>query len=195
MAHGPFVYLGLRGGGPKKNKAKAKGATAAKKSDAKAANLKAALLDDTLPVVTGNLESHEGSRDIKIGRGQVLIQDTSIELNYGRRYGLLGANGVGKTSFLKALAARLVPIPEFHDIFILSEEAKSTNLSALEYVVKAAEVEVDRLEKKVEDIIEQHGPEAGGVGSRALPCLMPCCVEQTSSSTSMIASSTLVLGP
>ncbi|EKX50744.1 hypothetical protein GUITHDRAFT_157245 [Guillardia theta CCMP2712] len=114
----------------------------------------------------GNLESHEGSRDIKIGSfslevyGKVLIQDTTIELNYGRRYGLLGANGVGKTSFLKALAARLVPIPEFHDIFILSEEAKSTNMSALEYVVAAAEHEVNRLEKKVEVIIEQHGPDA-----------------------------------
>eukprot|EP00961_Rhodomonas_salina_P012548 168987-Rhodomonas_salina.2 len=68
-----------------------------------------------------------GSRDIKIGAfslevyGKTLVEDTTIELNYGRRYGLLGLNGAGKTTFLRALAARMVPIPEHMDIFMLSQ--------------------------------------------------------------------------
>ena len=45
--------------------------------------------------------------------GNELIQDCNIELTIGRRYGLLGANGSGKTNFLQALALREVG-PESH---------------------------------------------------------------------------------
>ena len=64
--------------------------------------------------VTGVLTSRPTSRDIKIDafsmglNGQELIQDCSIELTIGRRYGLLGSNGSGKTNFLKCLANREV---------------------------------------------------------------------------------------
>lgn len=50
---------------------------------------------------TGVLTSHRDSRDVKIEQyslsfySQILLQDTTIELNYGRRYGLIGANGCG----------------------------------------------------------------------------------------------------
>ena len=40
--------------------------------------------------------------------GVELIQDCSIELTIGRRYGLLGQNGSGKTNFLQCLANREV---------------------------------------------------------------------------------------
>ena len=36
------------------------------------------------------------------------LQDCSIELTVGRRYGLIGQNGSGKTNFLQALAHREV---------------------------------------------------------------------------------------
>jgi ATP-binding cassette subfamily F protein 2 len=45
----------------------------------------------SIPVVTGCLESHPGSRDVKIGQfsleiyGKPLVDDTTIELNFGRR--------------------------------------------------------------------------------------------------------------
>jgi ATP-binding cassette subfamily F protein 2 len=48
-------------------------------------------LDDNLPVVTGVLATHEGSRDIKIEQftlevyGKPLVTDSVIEFNYGRR--------------------------------------------------------------------------------------------------------------
>jgi len=51
---------------------------------------------------TGVLASHPQSRDIQIDsftllyHGHELLQDTRLELNYGRRYGLLGLNGCGK---------------------------------------------------------------------------------------------------
>lgn len=51
---------------------------------------------------TGVLASHELSRDVKIDNfsitfhGVELLTDTKLELNCGRRYGLLGLNGCGK---------------------------------------------------------------------------------------------------
>jgi ATP-binding cassette subfamily F protein 2 len=55
----------------------------------------------------GVLSSRPTARDIKIDGfslgicGNELIQDCSIELTIGRRYGLIGQNGCGKTSFLQ----------------------------------------------------------------------------------------------
>ncbi|CAN3373288.1 hypothetical protein DIURU_005213 [Diutina rugosa] len=117
-------------------------------------------------VVTGVLESLETSRDIKLSsvsllfHGKVLLTDTTLELNYGRRYGLLGENGCGKSTFLKAIAAREYPIPESIDIYLLNEPADPTEYSALEYVVREAQAEMKRLEDLVEDIIVKEGPEA-----------------------------------
>ncbi|KAK6463561.1 ATP-binding cassette protein [Scheffersomyces coipomensis] len=117
-------------------------------------------------VTTGVLESLKTSRDIKLSsvsllfHGKVLLQDCIFELNYGRRYGLLGENGCGKSTFLKSLAAREYPIPEHIDIYLLNEPAEPTSFSALEYVVREAEHEMKRLEDLVEDIIIQEGPES-----------------------------------
>lgn len=117
-------------------------------------------------VTTGVLDSLVTSRDIKMSsvsllfHGKVLIQDSTIELNYGRRYGLLGENGCGKSTFLRALAAREYPVPENIDIYLLNEPAEPTEYSALEYVVREAEATLARLEKEVEDIIVEDGPES-----------------------------------
>lgn len=51
---------------------------------------------------TGSLALHPRSRDIKFANfsitfhGCELVQDTMLELNCGRRYGLIGLNGSGK---------------------------------------------------------------------------------------------------
>lgn len=116
-------------------------------------------------VTTGVLDSLLTSRDIKFSalsllfHGKVLIQDSVLELNYGRRYGLLGENGCGKSTLLKSLAAREFPIPAHIDVYLLNEPAEPSEFSALEYVVREAESELKRLEDLVEDIIIKDGPE------------------------------------
>ncbi|KAI9830734.1 MAG: ABC transporter ATP-binding protein arb1 [Sarea resinae] len=117
-------------------------------------------------VTTGVLSSLPASKDVKITsaslvfHGKVLITDTTLELNYGRRYGLLGENGCGKSTFLKAIAAREYPIPEQVDIYLLNEGAPPSELGALEWVVKEAENEMERLDKLAEEILEKDGPES-----------------------------------
>lgn len=116
-------------------------------------------------VTTGVLASLAANRDVKIistslvFHGKVLITDAVLELNYGRRYGLLGENGCGKSTILKAIDKREYPVPEHVDIYLLNEGAPPSDLGALEWVVKEAENEMDRLEKLAEDILEKNGPE------------------------------------
>ena len=104
----------------------------------------------------GVLASQPESRDIKIEQfslsfhGRVLIENATIELNYGQRYGLLGANGSGKSTFLATLAAREVPIPEHIDVYLLKEEAEPSDMNALDYILAEAKKKVEALEAEIE---------------------------------------------
>jgi len=115
---------------------------------------------------TGVLASKPSDRDVKISSfslsyyGRVLIAETELELNYGRRYGLIGLNGSGKSTFLECLYAREVPIPEVIDIFHLSEEAEAQDLTAIEAVVWVAKQEIARLEAESDKLMETEGPES-----------------------------------
>lgn len=117
-------------------------------------------------VTTGVLSSLKASRDVKITsvslvfHGRVLISDTTLELTYGRRYGLLGENGCGKSTLLKAIDKREFPIPDHIDIYLLNQGAPPSDLGALEWVVKEAENEMERLDKEAERILEDEGPES-----------------------------------
>ena len=117
-------------------------------------------------VTTGVLSSLESSRDAKITsaslvfHGKVLITDSTLELNYGRRYGLLGENGCGKSTLLKSIASREFPIPEHIDIYLLNEGAPPTEQGALEWVVKQAEIQMEEMENKAEKILEEHGADS-----------------------------------
>ncbi|CAM9825414.1 unnamed protein product [Chrysoparadoxa australica] len=114
----------------------------------------------------GILVSEKHARDVKIQNyslsfmSKILVEDTELELNHGNRYGLIGANGCGKSTFLQSLAAREVPIPEHIDIYLLEKEAPPTDLSALEWVVKAAKDEVERLENLTEHVLAEEGPDS-----------------------------------
>ena len=109
---------------------------------------------------TGVLCSHPLSRDIRIEslsvtfHGHDLIVDSELELNYGRRYGLLGLNGCGKSTLLTAIGCRELPIPEHMDIYHLSREIEATYMSALEAVINCDEERL-KLEKEAEALAAQ----------------------------------------
>ncbi|XP_047323909.1 ABC transporter F family member 1 [Impatiens glandulifera] len=109
---------------------------------------------------TGVLCSHPLSRDIRIEslsltfHGHDLIVDSTLELNYGRRYGLLGLNGCGKSTLLTAIGCRELPIPEHMDIHHLSREIDASDMSSLEAVISCDEERM-RLEKEAEVLATQ----------------------------------------
>ncbi|XVF05734.1 hypothetical protein REPUB_Repub05bG0197800 [Reevesia pubescens] len=109
---------------------------------------------------TGVLCSHPLSRDVRIEslsvtfHGHDLIVDSILELNYGRRYGLLGLNGCGKSTLLTAIGLRELPIPEHMDIYHLTREIEASDMSALEAVISCDEERL-KLEKEAEILAAQ----------------------------------------
>uniref|UniRef100_A0A8C7L1R3 ATP-binding cassette sub-family F member 2 n=1 Tax=Oncorhynchus kisutch TaxID=8019 RepID=A0A8C7L1R3_ONCKI len=105
--------------------------------------------------VTGVLASHPNSTDVHIAslsltfHGQELLTDTSLELNSGRRYGLLGLNGTGKSMLLSAIGHREIPIPEHIDIYHLTREMAPSDKTALQCVMEVDEERI-QLEKEAE---------------------------------------------
>jgi ATP-binding cassette subfamily F protein 2 len=128
-------------------------------NDAAVADEMAALMI-TDRTCTGVLASHPQSRDIHIEslsvtfHGHDLVVDSTLELNYGRRYGLLGLNGCGKSTLLTAIGCREVPIPEHMDIYHLTREIDATEMTALEAVMNVDEERL-KLEKEAELLAAQ----------------------------------------
>jgi len=59
--------------------------------------------------------------DVSIG-GLRILSDTNLTLAYGRRYGLVGQNGIGKSTLLRALARRELAIPTHISILHVEQE-------------------------------------------------------------------------
>ena len=84
---------------------------------------------------------HRNVRDIAVSNltvtfhGTPLIEEAELTLNYGNRYGYIGRNGCGKSTFMKVIGARSFPIPDGIDIFHLKEEIEATEMTAKEAVM------------------------------------------------------------
>jgi ATP-binding cassette subfamily F protein 2 len=108
---------------------------------------------------TGQLTSYPLSRDLKIENfslslhGTVLVDDTTLELNFGRRYGLIGLNGAGKSSIMNCIGHREIPVPEHISVYHLEREIAATELTALEAVIEDVENERKRLEEEAEELV------------------------------------------
>ncbi|KAK3903221.1 P-loop containing nucleoside triphosphate hydrolase protein [Staphylotrichum tortipilum] len=74
--------------------------------------------------------------DVSIG-GNRILTDTTLTLSYGHRYGLVGNNGVGKSTLLRALSRREVPIPTHISILHVEQEITGDDTPALQAVLDA----------------------------------------------------------
>ncbi|RWW19753.1 hypothetical protein GW17_00016168 [Ensete ventricosum] len=103
-------------------------------------------------------------RDITIenfsvsARGKELLKNASVKISHGKRYGLVGPNGMGKSTLLKLLAWRKIPVPRNIDVLLVEQEVVGDDRTALEAVVSANE-ELVRLRKEVAALSEK--PEGG----------------------------------
>jgi ATP-binding cassette, subfamily F, member 2 len=102
-----------------------------------------------------NRINHRNVRDISVPnltlayQGTPLIEEAEFNLNYGNRYGFVGRNGCGKSTFMKCIAAKCFPIPEGIDIFHVSEEIEASTMTAKEAVM-SVDQERNVLEKEAE---------------------------------------------
>ncbi len=58
-------------------------------------------------------------------KGKILLENTTVTIAAGRRYGLVGPNGMGKSTLLRLLARRQIPVPDTLDILLVEQVRQS----------------------------------------------------------------------
>jgi len=90
-----------------------------------------------------------------------LSKDANVNLAYGRIYGLVGRNGVGKTTFLKHLAAKAFPgVPSNLQILHIEQEVAGSDMTALETVLKT-DFERESLLLEEKQILKDESKDSG----------------------------------
>ncbi|KAJ1928609.1 ATP-binding cassette, regulator of translational elongation [Tieghemiomyces parasiticus] len=69
--------------------------------------------------------------------GKRILTNANLTLAYGRRYGLIGRNGIGKSTLLRAISRRELDIPTHISILHVEQEMAGDDTSAIRSVLKA----------------------------------------------------------
>ena len=99
-------------------------------------------------------------KDIKVNnltvraKGKILLENTALTIAHGRKYGLVGPNGKGKSTLLRLLAKRQIPVPEGIDALLVEQEVVGDVHSALESVVMA-DTELMKLKDEEKELTEK----------------------------------------
>ena len=70
-------------------------------------------------------------------KGRPIITDGMLSIPFGRRLGLIGRNGVGKSTFLRALATRQLSVPKQVKIIFVEQEVHGDETPAISSVMEA----------------------------------------------------------
>ncbi|EFJ21885.1 ATP-binding cassette transporter, subfamily F, member 3, SmABCF3 [Selaginella moellendorffii] len=106
-------------------------------------------------VLEGEEAADANVKDISIdnfsvsARGKELLKNASVKISHGKRYGLVGPNGKGKSTLLKLLAWRQIPVPKNIDILLVEQEIVGDETPAIQAVV-AADQELVKLRQEAE---------------------------------------------
>ncbi|GJY16627.1 ABC transporter F family member 4 [Tanacetum coccineum] len=125
-------------------------------------------------VLDGQDDADANVKDITVenfsvsARGKELLKNTSVKISHGKRYGLVGPNGKGKSTLLKLLAWRKIPVPKNIDVLLVEQEIVGDDRTALEAVVSANE-ELVRLRQEVaslQDVPEGENEDGADTGEK-----------------------------
>ena len=83
-----------------------------------------------------NKDIHLPNIDVSFGSNRIL-SNAELTMAYGRRYGLVGRNGVGKSTLLRHMALRDVPIPTNVSLLYVEQEIVGDDTPAVDAVLKA----------------------------------------------------------
>ncbi|VDK22415.1 unnamed protein product [Taenia asiatica] len=79
---------------------------------------------------------HIENFDISFGN-RILLREATLHLSFGRRYGLVGRNGCGKTTLLRALVNGDLRLPPGLTVLHVEQEVMGDNTPAIESVLQA----------------------------------------------------------
>lgn len=65
-----------------------------------------------------------------------MLQNADIMLAFGRRYGLVGRNGLGKTTLLRMISNRQLHIPSHISVLHVEQEVVGDDTTAIESVLQ-----------------------------------------------------------
>ncbi|EAN90925.1 putative ABC transporter [Trypanosoma cruzi] len=109
----------------------------------------------------GSYSSEIRCENIHIHMGKnVLLDNTDLNILTGHKYGLVGRNGTGKTTLLRALTEReLEGVSPFVQILHVEQEVVAGNETPLQ-VILAADVEREQLLREEQDLLKCDDDEA-----------------------------------
>jgi len=73
--------------------------------------------------------------DVSFGE-KVLLQNADLVLAYGRRYGFVGRNGLGKTTLLRMISTKQLQIPSHISVLHVEQEVTGDETTALDSVLE-----------------------------------------------------------
>ena len=107
--------------------------------------------------------------DLYVGDGQRILSDAQLTLSFGRRYGLVGQNGIGKSTLLRALSRRELNVPKHISILHVEQELRGDETLALQSVLDAdvwrkqligEESKINERLKEIESLRTEFEPES-----------------------------------
>lgn len=98
--------------------------------------------------------------------GKLLLEDAELRIVYGKRYGLVGRNGVGKTTLLKKMANFSIDgFPKHHRVLHVKQEVAASEATVLEAVL-SADVERTSLLAREKELIRRQENLLGSDGAQ-----------------------------
>lgn len=84
----------------------------------------------------GSTDIHIDGLDLAFG-GMPLLEGATLKITTGRRVGIIGRNGCGKTTLMRAIARRELPLPEDMDIVYVEQEIAGCDKTPLQVVLES----------------------------------------------------------
>jgi ATP-binding cassette subfamily F protein 3 len=119
------------------------------------------------PVAVDHNKDKSKPKDLHLDRftliigGKTLLEESSMVLSYGHKYGLVGRNGIGKTTLLSAIARKdFDKFPRHLQILLVEQEVTGSDMTVLQSVLET-DAERDDLLKKEQEYMKDEEKYAG----------------------------------